>query len=158
MSSSPQRSGVEYPSLASWESLWATGMGRTCGRGGFTLLEMMLALALFAVGSIAGITLIQRAQAATASSENTLIATQLAQRCMEQLRNVAFGSLDSTLESTTCANPSGYSRFTPDVTVTLLTSTTPYNSSDLKRIKVQGSWATQGGTANVTLHTLRSNK
>ena len=127
---------------------------------GFTLLEMMLALTLFAVGSIAGITLIQRAQAATTGGEDVLVATQLAQRCLEQTRNVAFGSLNSTLESSTCANPAGstYTRFTPDVTVTQLTSTSPYNSADLKRIEVKLSWSTQGGTADVTLQTLRSNK
>jgi prepilin-type N-terminal cleavage/methylation domain-containing protein len=125
---------------------------------GFTLLEMMLALALFAVGTVAAMDLLHRGQTATTDGENTLLALSLARRCQEALRNVAYASLAGQA-NTVCTVPSGasFSRFTRTVTVTPMTSTSPYNTANLTQVDVQIAWPTQGasGTTNVTLSALR---
>ena len=126
---------------------------------GFTLLEMMLALALFAVGTVAAMDLLHRGQTATTDGENTLLALSLARRCQEALRNVAYASLAGQA-GTVCTIPSGasFSRFTRTVNVTPMTSTSPYNTANLTQVDVQIAWPTQGAgsTTNVTLSTLRS--
>lgn len=120
---------------------------------------MMLALALFAVGTVAAMDLLHRGQTATTDGENTLLALSLARRCQEALRNVAYASLAGQA-NTVCTIPSGasFSRFTRAVTVTPMTSTSPYNTATLTQVDVQIAWPTQGasGTTNVTLSALRS--
>jgi prepilin-type N-terminal cleavage/methylation domain-containing protein len=116
---------------------------------GFSLMEVLLALVLFATATVASMELIQRGQAGARGGEEALIATHLAQRRMEELRNVAYASVAS--ESLAgISSPSGYSRFSRQVTVT-----TPY--TNLKQVVVTVSWTTQGGTASVSLRTFRSN-
>ena len=128
-------------------------------RDGFTLLEMMLALVLFATGTVAVMELLHRAQAGSTDGENVLIATLLAQRCQESLRNVSYANLTSQASSV-CTVPVGaaFAPFSRTVTVTALASTPPYNTASLSRVDVQMTWTTQGtgGTANVTFSTLRS--
>ena len=121
----------------------AFGLHRS--RSGFTLLEMMLALVLFAVGTIGVTDLLHRAQAGSTDGEDVLISTGLAQRCLEELRNASYANL----ETTTCAVPSGFSPFSLTKTVT-----TP--STNLKQIVVTVSWTATGGQANVALQTYRS--
>ena len=113
----------------------------------------MLALVLFAVGTVAAVELFQRSQAGATDGENTLIATYLAQRRLEELRTVAYGSLSNESE-TAISNPSGYSRFCRDATITI-----PY--TNLKQVVVNIYWSdascnTQPNT-KVTLQTYRSN-
>lgn len=126
---------------------------------GFTLLEMMLALALFAVGTVAAMDVLHRAQTAATDGDNMLLALSLARRCQEGLRNVAYANLASQA-NTVCTIPSGasFSRFTRTATVTPMTSTSPYNTANLTQVDVQISWPTQGasGTTNVAISTLRS--
>lgn len=113
----------------------------------FTLLEVMIAVVLFAVGTVFVMDLLHRAQAGQSDGENALIATHLAQRCLEELRNVSYANLPSA----TCTIPSGYSRFTYTLSVT-----TPY--TNLRQISVIVSWSAVGGTSSdVTLQTYRSN-
>jgi prepilin-type N-terminal cleavage/methylation domain-containing protein len=127
-------------------------------RDGFTLLEMVLALALLAAGTLGIMDLLHRAQASTAEGDNTLIAGFLAQRCQEQIRRLAYANLSTTNANSACTVPSAFSsQFTRTITVTPQTSTSPYNTSDLTRVDVQLSWTASGGTANVTLSTLRAN-
>ena len=111
----------------------------------FTLLEMMLALVLFSVGIVGLMDLLHRGQMGMAGGESVLTATHLAQRCLEELRNVSYANVDAT----SCTVPSGYSRFTLTKTVT-----TP--ATNLKQIVVTMSWTVPGGTANVALQTYRS--
>jgi prepilin-type N-terminal cleavage/methylation domain-containing protein len=116
---------------------------------GFTLLEMMLALALLSVGMVSLMELMQRAHRGVAGGEEVLTATQLAQRCLEQLRNVSYANLDTT----SCSVPVAYSRFTLTKSVT-----TPY--TNLKQISVRISWEVigeVGETADVEMQTYRSN-
>ena len=112
---------------------------------GFTLLEMMLALVVFAVGTVAAVELMQRSQAGQSDGENTLIATGVAQQCMEELRSVSFGSLAAA----TCSAPSGYALFTPAVAVTSI-------NANLSQVAVTVSWSAPGGTVNVALQSYRS--
>lgn len=111
----------------------------------FTLLEMMLALVLFAVGTVAVMDLLHRAQAGTTDGENVLVATSLAQRCLEELRNVSYASLDAA----TCTVPSGFTPFT-------LTKTVATSYTNLKQVVVTASWSAPGGQTNVALQTYRS--
>ena len=111
----------------------------------FTLFEMMLALVLFAVGTVAAVELLQRAQAGGTDAENTLMATGVAQRCLDELRSVSFGSLASA----TCTAPSGFTQLTPTVTVT------PINTN-LSQVAVTVSWRAPGGPTDVALQTYRS--
>ncbi len=115
-------------------------------RRGFTLLEMMLALVLFAGGILAAMELFSKGQAGITDGENVLIATHLAHRCLEELRNKPFADLSAS----TCSPPSGFSRFTDATTITA-----PY--THLRQIVVTVSWvAPGGGQADVTLQTYRS--
>ena len=115
---------------------------------GFTLLEMMLALALFATGTVAVVELLQRAHAGVGDGESVLIATHLASRRLEELRNTAYASLaDETKAS--IGSPSGYSRFSREVAVT-----TPY--TNLEQVVVTVYWTATGGETNVSLRTYRS--
>lgn len=118
------------------------------GRGrskGFTLLEMMLALALFAGGTIGVLEAVHRAQTAATDGENLLIATHLAQRRLEELRNLPYASLASEAKAS-ITSPSGFERFSRAVTVT-------EPLTDLKQVVVSVSWQTTGGEADVSLQT-----
>ena len=106
-------------------------------------------MVLFAVGTVAVVEVLHRAQAGGADGENVLIATHLAQRRLEELRNTAYGSLADESKASV-ASPSGYSRFSRQVTIT-----TPY--ANLKQILVTVYWTPPGGETSVTLQTYRSN-
>ena len=114
-----------------------------------TLLEVMLALTLFAGSTVALAGAMQQAQDGVADSENVLTATHLAQAGLEELRNAAYASLADEAKAAV-ATPAGYSRFSRAVTVT-----TPY--TNLKAVVVTVSWNTPEGEANVSLRTYRSN-
>ena len=109
----------------------------------------MLALVLFAVGTVAVMDLIHRAQFGQADGESVMIATQLAQRRLEELRNTAYASLTDESKAS-ISSPSGFSRFSRQVTVT-----TPY--TNLKQVVVTVYWTGAGGETNVSLQTRRSN-
>lgn len=115
----------------------------------FTLLEVMLALALFAASTVSIVEVMQRAQAGTGAGESVLIATHLAQRRLEELRNTAYGSLTDESKASV-SSPSGYTRFSREVTVT-----TPY--TNLKQIVVTVYWTSAGGETSISLRTYRSN-
>lgn len=116
---------------------------------GFTLLEVMLALVLFGVGTVSIIEVMQHAQAGMGDGESVLIATSLAQRRLEELRNTAYASLaDEAKASVT--SPSGYERFSRKVEVT-----TPY--TNLKQLVVTVYWTAAGGETSLSLQAYRSN-
>ena len=132
-----------------WCRQRATGDERGVLRRGFTLLELMLALVLLAVGVLACVDLMHRAQAGSTDGENVLIASHLAQARLEELRNVAYASLADEAKAG-ISSPSGYSRFSRQVAVT-----TPY--TNLKQVVVTIYWTTAGGETSVSLRTYRSN-
>ena len=104
---------------------------------------------LFAVGTVAAVELLQHAQANATEGENLVTATYLAERRLEELRNVAYANLANEAKASV-SSPSGYSRFSRQVTVT-----TPY--ANLKQIVVTVYWNAPGGETNVSLQTYRSN-
>ena len=121
---------------------------------GFTLLEILLAIVLFAIGTIAAMDLLHRAQAGINDGETTWTATHLAQMRAEELRNTAYASLADEAEAR-ISSPSGFSQFCRQVTVT-----TPY--TNLKQITVAVSWdppdcLTSSANPNVILQMYRSN-
>ncbi len=118
-------------------------------RPGFTLLEMLIALTVFAVGTLSVMELLQRGQAGVTDGENVLIATHLAQWRMEELRNTAYASLANEAKAS-ISNPSGFTRFSRQVTVT-----TPY--ANLRQVVVSVYWTTTGGETSVSLQSYRSN-
>ena len=124
---------------------------KRCSQLGFSLLEVMLTLVLISSGTVAVMELFQRARIGGTDAESVLIATYLAQRRLEELRNVAYGSLADETE-TAIASPSGYSRFRRQVEVT-----TPY--TNLRQIVVTITWDAPGpdSEASVRLQTYRSN-
>ena len=105
-------------------------------------------MVLFAVGTIAVMDLFHRAQAGTTDGENVLIATQLVQRRLEELRNVTYASLANEAKAS-ISSPSGFTRFSRQVTVT-----TPY--ANLTQIVVTVYWTAVGGETNVSLQTDRA--
>ncbi len=115
---------------------------------GFTLLEILLAVVLFAVGGVVMLDLLHRGQAGSTDGENTLIATHLATRRMEELRNVAYASLANEARAV-ISDPAGYTRFERQVAVT-----TPY--ANLRQVVVTIYWQVPGGETNVSLQTYRS--
>ena len=122
---------------------------RTPLRAGVTLLEVMLALMLFAGSTVAVVGAMQDAHVGVADSENVLTALSLAQYRMEQLRNTVYSTLASESKAS-ITTPSGYTRFSRAVTVT-----TPY--TNLKQVVVTVYWTTPAGETNVSLQTYRSN-
>ena len=104
---------------------------------------------LFAVGTVSILEVIQRSQAGSTEGESVIIATQLAQRRLEELRNTAYASVASEAKASV-SSPSGFTRFSRQVTVT-----TPY--ANLKQIVVTVYWTLAGGEASLTLQTYRSN-
>lgn len=108
----------------------------------------MLALVLFAVGTVAVMDLFHRAQAGTTDGENVLIATHLAQRRCEELRNVSYASLASEAKASV-TSPSGFTRFSREIIVT-----TP--QTNLRQVVATVYWNAPGGETNVTLQTYRS--
>lgn len=118
------------------------------GKRGFTLLEMLLAVTLLAGGTVALMALMQRAQVGMAEGESTLIATQLAQRRLEELRNTAYASLTSEAKAAV-TSPSGFTRFSREVTVT-------EPQANLKQLVVTVYWNAPGGETNVSFRTYRS--
>jgi prepilin-type N-terminal cleavage/methylation domain-containing protein len=117
--------------------------------GGFTLLEMMLALVLFATASIAMMELLHRSQAGSTDGENLLIATHLAQARLEELRTTSYGSLADQIK-TPLSVP--YARFSREVDVT-------ERYTDLTEIIVRVYWNVPGEDTetSVELYAYRSN-
>ena len=114
-------------------------------------------MVIFAIGTTAVIELLQRSHMGMADGENVLVATYVAQRCQEALRNVAYANL-AAQASAVCTVPSGaaFSRFSRTVTVTPQTTTAPYNTANLTRVDVQISWSAVGGALSLTLSSLLS--
>lgn len=116
---------------------------------------MMLALILFAVGTLAGMELLQRAQIGSTDGENVLIATYRSQECLEALRNLAYASLtigSDVLSSTSGCGASVASLPSGSRSVTV---SEPY--TNLKQVTVTVSWtATGSGSTNVALQTYRA--
>lgn len=115
---------------------------------GFTLLELMLAVVLFAVGTVAAMDLMRHAGQGSADGENTLIALHLARRRLEELRNVPYASLADESRADV-STPSGFTHFERTVEVT-------EPATNLSDVLVTVYWTGPSGETNVSLRTARS--
>jgi len=88
------------------------GPSRQVNEGGFTLLELMIAIMLLAIGFLATFTTIWTSQKAGVSSRNITSAAALGQDLMEQLAFRNYTGLKSGTYSfaTTAPYPSSFSR------------------------------------------------
>jgi len=114
-----------------------------CKRDGFTLLEVLIAIVLFAAGIIAVAGLFSAALVSGIDSENTGIAIALAEKRMEEIRNLNFDT--GIIDEAKAAVP-GFTGFQRSVAVT-----TPY--ADLKQVTVNVYWSYKGGETTTSFVT-----
>ncbi len=114
--------------------------------GGFTLLEVLLALLLVTVGSLALSQAFSLGLFASADDESLLVSTQLAQEKMEEIRNKSYASIANE----TRAAVSGFSGFEREVVVS-----TPLTS--LKQVSVNVYWFNKASELSTSLVTYASN-
>ena len=109
---------------------------------GFTLLELLISMLLFTGGVVLTLTLFASALVGSVDAENTTIAMNLAQRKMEEIRNLPFISIANEAR----AAVTGFTGFQREVAVT-----TP--ETDLKEVTVSTYWTYKGGEIEVPLVT-----
>lgn len=114
---------------------------------GFTLLEVILALAIFSAGIIAIMRVFSIGLASSGGVEDVSLALNIAQKKMEEINNTPFAGITSSGPAP-ADTTAPFSRF--NVTV----DTTGLNP---KQIDVTVNWNVQGGTTGVVLTTLRTN-
>lgn len=114
---------------------------------GFTLLEIILALALFSASIIAIMRVFSIGLASSRDVEDMSLALNLAQKKMEEIKNTPFASVISSgpVPADTTAP---FSKFNVTVNVT---------GANPKQIDATVNWNVQGGTTGVVLTTLRTN-
>ena len=117
---------------------------RESSRRGFTLLEILGALLLLAIGVAALSESFSTGILASSDAENVDLALNIAQAKMETLKNTSFASLASS-GPTADANFSNF-----NVTVAV-------SGTDPKQIDVTVAWNVQGGSTSVALTTRRAN-
>ncbi len=115
-------------------------------KGGMTLLEILVALIIFTSGAVAVVRLLSEGLAAGVDAENTAIAAAIAQRRMEEFRNLDF---DTGVVSEAKADVAGFTGFQRQVTVT-------EPQTDLKQITVTAYWRAKGGEVSTSLATYLS--
>ena len=114
---------------------------------GFTLLESLIAVFICAVGLFAVIGVLVTSIGGAVDSENSLTALLLAQRRIEELRNIDYATLKVLTEAR--AAVSGFTGFERSVA----TAEAPV---DLTRVDVTVYWKYKGADVPVTLTTYMS--
>jgi prepilin-type N-terminal cleavage/methylation domain-containing protein len=126
---------------------------------GFTLVELLIALAISMVGLLGLLALQMIAIRANANSRNFSEAVGLAQEKLESLQVLPFANLvgGTTAETSLAASPGSaltiYSRNT------IITTAVPLNGTTVTKLEVDVSWADTsvgGKTHTVTLVDLRT--
>ena len=116
-------------------------------KNGFTLLEVLIAAILFTIGVIAIVAALGRGLIGSADSEDMLIGINLAQKRLEEFRNLDY---DTEVISEAKAAVSGFTGFEREVTVT-------EPETDLKRVTVTVYWTLAGDEISTSLITYISN-
>ena len=111
-------------------------------RRGFTLLEILLTLALFGVGVVGIAGLFGYALDSSLDAEYTETAVALAQAKMEEIRNIAYASIANEAK----AQVAGFSLFQRQVGVT-------ESPADLKQVTVTVYWQFRNKEVNEQLVT-----
>lgn len=113
---------------------------------GFTLLEVLLATLVITLGFFALLQVFSLGLFASRDNESVLVATQLAQEKMDEIRNKSYASIANEAK----AAVTGFSDFQREVVVT-----TP--QTDLKQVSVNVYWNTKSVELNTGLVTYASN-
>jgi len=117
-------------------------------RRGFTLAEIVVALAIITVGMVALLMAFSSTLAGSRNIEEGNTALEIANATLEKLKNTSYANLQGfTADSGTLFN--GLTGYTVTVTTT--------KPADPARIDVTVSWPGRGGTADITLTTLAAN-
>lgn len=114
---------------------------------GFTLLEIILALALFSAGIIAIMRVFSSGLVSSRDVEDMSLALNIAQKKMEEIKNIPFAGIISSGPAP-ADSTAPFSKFNATVNVTGINP---------KQIEVTINWNVQGGTTGVMLTTLRTN-
>ncbi len=114
---------------------------------GFTLLEILLALVLFTIGVISVLWLFSSVLVGSSDAENTTIAINLAQRRMEEIRNLAFSDIVAEAKTTV----TGFPNFQREVEIDDPAGTP--SIADLKEVTVTVYWTSKGGEVSESLVT-----
>jgi len=109
---------------------------------GFTLLEILIALVLFTVGVVVIAGIFSSGILSSSDAENTAIAMSLAQRRMEEIRNLAYADIASEAKD----DVSGFSGFQREVTVS-------EPEAGLKQVIVTAYWTFKGDEIGVPIQT-----
>ena len=109
---------------------------------GFTLLEILITVLLFTIGFIAVISIFSAAIIGNVDAENTSIAINLAQRRMEDIRNLSYASIVNESR----AAVSGFPGFEREVGVT-------EPETDLKLVVINVYWVYKGDDVTIPLRT-----
>ena len=113
---------------------------------GFTLLEVLLALLIFTAGFVTLSLAISQGLFVSGDSEAQLVATNLGQEKMEEIRNKTYANVSAEAK----AAVSGFSPYQREVTVS-----TPV--TNLKQVTVNVYWFNKADELNVSLVTYVSN-
>jgi len=109
---------------------------------GFTLLEMLIAVTIFVVGVAIIVWFFAFGLFSSIDAENTTIAMNLAQKKMEEIKNLAYADIVDEAK----ADVSGFSGFQDEITVT-------EPETDLKQVVVTAYWTLKGDEISVPLET-----
>jgi type II secretory pathway pseudopilin PulG len=120
-------------------------------RKGVTLLEIIIAIVLFVTAVTVMLGLFSRGLVSSSDAENTVIAINLAQRRMEEIRNFAFGDIVAEAK----AEVSGFSDFQREVEVADPAGTPAID--DLKEVTVTVYWNVKGAEISEAIVTYISN-
>ncbi|MCX5665674.1 MAG: prepilin-type N-terminal cleavage/methylation domain-containing protein [Candidatus Omnitrophica bacterium] len=120
--------------------------------GGFSLLEVMLALLLFGVGFVSLLQILNTGLFVGAQNEYTVIAANLAQEKIEELRNATYATLSSLVQTPAVTVP-GFAGFTREVLVGDLTPV----QTGLKQITIKVNWSAKNSVMTTTMVTYVSN-
>lgn len=113
-------------------------------KNGVTLIELIVAFTLLTVGSTTLIHMMTVGMFADSNLEQSIIAMNLANERMEEIKNTAFASISSGTET---GSSIGFSVF--DNRVVTVTNT----ASDLKDVEVEMQWTQKGGQQSVAVET-----
>lgn len=117
--------------------------------GGFTLLEMLIALSILMTGVLSTVYLVSRGIAVTNDTESTQQALALAQQRMEALRSGAYAALVNEPR----AAVAGWTNFDRQVTVGATPVPPPATNAQIRQVVVTVFWPTTGGEQNLSLTT-----
>ncbi|MCX5749508.1 MAG: prepilin-type N-terminal cleavage/methylation domain-containing protein [Candidatus Saganbacteria bacterium] len=119
-------------------------------KAGFTLLEMVIVLAVLSLGLLPIMLLFSSGITASSDATNRSVAVQLAQQKMEQIKGLSYSDIESTSEA--FGQISGFSNFSRAVT-----SSTAEGSPDLIDVKVNVQWQSGPSIGSYEVETFIAN-